>query len=558
MTQVADKTFSAQHTDFPYFRRIWKNVVVALLATSFIPLIVIGGGMYHYTETVLKEKTLEALRTEVTNHKNTIDRFLAERIMDLKLLSKNLSPEYLVQPDALASVFQSLQKELPCFQDLGVIDDQGRHLTYVGPYELMSKNYKNTFWFKALESQSVYISDVFLGFRNIPHFVMAVKQQRGDGFWILRATVDSAFFNDVVAKINQTKKGDAFLINRDGIFQTVPTRSGQLMGPSDFTKLEAYEGIRQREQNGLIKVMVWLENVPWLCVVQVDRKEIFAALHRVRNIGIFVFILGSILIVFTVLLTTSNLISRLEFKRKSIRALDQQLQHAGMLASSMRLASGLLLNIKDMLVNIDMVARWIEELRQQDLTRPENKAEIKKSLDELQSQVAEGRDSIDRFLAATRPVGPLIMEIDINELLDNLIELFDREFHFNKIRVARDYQETALLMRSDPSRLRQVFQSLIFNALAAIHRDGEIILKTRIDKDRIRVTVTDDGAGIPEEDIDKIFDPLFTTQHGGLGLGLSLSRNIIEKLGGQISVRNEPGKGASFTVELPVQFKQPG
>jgi len=76
MTQVADKTFFSQQTDFPYFRRIWKNVVVALLATSFIPLIVIGGGMYHYTATVLEEKTLEALRTEVTNHKNTIDQFL--------------------------------------------------------------------------------------------------------------------------------------------------------------------------------------------------------------------------------------------------------------------------------------------------------------------------------------------------------------------------------------------------------------------------------------------------------------------------------------------------
>jgi len=556
MVQVTDKPASSQQADFPYFRRIWKNVVVALLATSFIPLIVIGGGMYHYTATVLRNKTLETLRTEVTHHKNTIDLFLEERIRNLKVLSKNMSPEHLIRPGALESVFQSLQAELPCFHDLGVIDDQGRHLAYVGPYELMTKNYKDTFWFKALEKEPVYISDVFLGFRNIPHFVMAVKQPRSDGgFWILRATVDSVFFNEVVAEINQAKKGDAFLINSDGIYQTVPKHAGQLMGPSNFTKLEPYAGIRQQEQNGLIKVMLWLEKVPWLCVVQVEQKEVFADLYRVRNIGIFVFILGSILIVLTVLLTTNYLIGRLETKRRSLNALDQQLQHSSRQASSVPMITGFMLKIKDAFAGIDLAAQDLQDRIRADLPPKEPVSDILNDLLQIQSRASHSRKSIDRFLNAVRPVEPMIMAIDVNELLDNLIELYDREFHFNKIRLVRNYHTPAPILRSDPSRLRQVVQNLILNAVTAIHREGTIRLKTEAADNRIRITVSDDGPGIPEENLDNIFDPHFTTKAEGMGLGLSICRQLVKKLGGRISVRNEPEKGVSFTVELPARFK---
>ena len=232
MATIRNATPAHSSGDFPYFRHIWKKVILSLLGASFIPLIIIGGGMYYYTASLLKQKTLDTLRMEVVHHKQTIDQFLYERAMDLKLLSQNLDLERLTRSDSLQKTFQSLQKELPCFVDLGVIDDQGRHLAYVGPYELISKNYQEAAWFKALHDRDIYISDVFLGFRNMPHFIIAVKQSRKEGYWILRATVDSAFFDGVVTKIKQGEKGDAFLINKKGVYQTTPRRSGRLM---DFT-----------------------------------------------------------------------------------------------------------------------------------------------------------------------------------------------------------------------------------------------------------------------------------------------------------------------------------
>jgi signal transduction histidine kinase len=105
---------------------------------------------------------------------------------------------------------------------------------------------------------------------------------------------------------------------------------------------------------------------------------------------------------------------------------------------------------------------------------------------------------------------------------------------------------------SDPEELRQVLQNLISNAVAATPEGGTIELRTEHTQERLRVTVVDSGPGIPERDRAQIFEPLYTTKPDGLGLGLTISRAILERLGGSLTVKNEPGRGAAFTLELPL------
>ena len=558
MQAVPNHLRKPREKDFPYFRRLWNYIVLALMSASFVPLILIGGGMYYYSASLLKEKMLESLSMEVVKHQEAIDQFLAERTMDLNLLSKNLSLTDLIKPGALKQVFRSLGEELPCFQDLGIIDDQGRHLAYIGPFDLISKNYKDTFWFKAVMEREVYISDVFSGFRQVPHFIIAVKQATGEGVWIMRATVDAAYFDAFVSKITDKRSGEAFLVNRKGIFQTSPRKTGKLMEQSEFKDLESFEGIKLEERKGQIRVMIWLNKVPWLSVVQMDRGEILKLLHRVRNLGIFVFILGTILIVFTVLLTTNHLVERLEIKRKSIRFLDKQLRHTSKMASSMQLSSGFSLEIKDILANIDITARWIQDLTEKDLTQQKNLEEIRESLEQIKSEALRSRKSIEKILSVTRTAAPIITDININSLLHDILDLFDRELRFNNIKIILDYCYDPPPIRSDPSQVSQVFLNLIVNAISAVRQNGMIMVKTRFSKDHIKVAITDDGPGIPEENIEKIFDPFFTTKPDGLGLGLPICRNILEKLGGTIVISSKPGEETSVIVELPFQFKPSG
>jgi two-component system, NtrC family, sensor kinase len=542
--------------DYPYFRRLWNSVVVALLAASFIPLLVIGGGMYTHTVTLIEEKTLSSLHMEVTYHQKAIDEFLSERTMNLKLLASNLGLEYLTASGNLDRTFESLQAEMPCFTDLGIIDGQGRHLAYTGPYDLLSKNYRDAPWFRELMERDVYISDVFLGFRNEPHFIIAVKQAKAQGFWIIRATVDTEYFNAMVKGVLSERPGDAFIVNREGYFQTSPRSAGKIMDRWEGKPLDDFQGVKTEKTKQTVTVMASLKHVPWVCVAEFDRREVYRALRNTRNVAAAVLGLGALIIVLTVLLTTNYLFTRLETKRRSIRFLDQQLRHSSRMASSAKLADGFVREIKDALSNIDLVTDWVGELSRRDLSKDSNREELRESLKQIKGEVSRTRNSTERFFKATRPSMPIIEEVRVSDILDEIVDLMDREFHFNRIAVKRSYAEPPPVIRSDPSQLRQVFQNLILNALAAIRKDGEITLEARPEAQGVSVMVSDTGPGIPKDMEAKIFDPLFTTRPDGTGLGLAVSAGIVEHLGGRISVKSEPGKGATFTVELPARIKQ--
>jgi len=554
---VAMSSRPSQDKDFPYFRRLFNSIVVALLAASFIPLLVIGGGMYYHTVSILEQKTLAALDAEISEHREAIDQFLTERTMDLKLLSSNLGFDYLTAPGNLKKAFDTLQKELPCFTDMGVIDDQGRHRAYVGPYDLLSKNYKETPWFKAIQQREFYVSDVFLGFRSDPHFIIGVKQTTGDGFWILRATVDTQYFEGLVAEVLSKRDGDAYVVNRDGIFQTTPRWGGKIMGQSEVKYMEPFKGVRLEERGGKIVMAAWLERAPWLCVAEFKREDIYSPLRNVRNVGIFVFVLGTMLIVLTVILTTNYLFSRLETKRRNIRFLDHQLQHSNRMASSVKLASGFVREVNETLSNMDLVLSWIDDLAQGDLSGDETRTEVRESLKQVRSELVRARKATDRFLKSTRSSLPIIREVRVQDLLDEIIELLDGELHFNSITVKREYQDSLPPVQSDPSQLRQVFQNLIVNAVTAIGQDGVITLTAQGSEERVTIEVGDTGPGIPKGKLDEIFDPLFTSKPDGTGLGLSIGAGVLKKLGGKISVKSEVGKGSVFTVEIPTSFSPP-
>lgn len=553
MDEILNTPAQDRSGDFPYFRRTWNTVVATLLAAAFVPLIIIGGGMYTYLTAVIKQKTIATLRVDALDLKNAVDQFLAERTMDLKLISENIGLPGLRDPQILQSVFHSLQQQLPCYTDLGVIDDQGRHLAYAGPYDLLGKNYRQAAWFETAMARGVYISDVYLGHRNVPHFVIAVKATGSEGVWLLRATIDTDYFHRMIAAIAEKSNAEAYLVNRRGVYQTSGRSAGQLMQPSRFKDLQPFEGVTFQEADDHLLMTVWLENVSWLCAVQMDRKSAFAELRRLRIIGTWVFVLAAILIVMTVLLTTNYLVSRLEVKRRSIRFLDRQLRQSNRLASAMELALGFFREIKDALANIDAAAMTIQEL---DGSNPP--AGITESLDQLRSEVARSRTSIDKFLRFTRSAEPIIKALNVNEVLDDLVEFMDKELRFNNIRVVRSYEDSLPAIRSDPSGLRQVFQNLILNAVAAIQTNGEISLTTRRQPDNVIVTLADTGPGIDAAHLAKIFEPLFTTKPGGTGLGLPICADILERLGGQISVHNQPQGGACFVVSLPIQFNPIG
>ena len=137
------------------------------------------------------------------------------------------------------------------------------------------------------------------------------------------------------------------------------------------------------------------------------------------------------------------------------------------------------------------------------------------------------------------------------------IRILKFEKYYSNIQIHRDFQKPDATIRSDPVLLEQVFQNLILNAREAIENcgdlrhGGQILLKTTAEGDWIHVAVADNGPGIDARRRGDIFTPMVTSRPGHLGIGLSICRDILEKLGGRIAFRDRPGGGAVFTVSLP-------
>jgi two-component system, NtrC family, sensor kinase len=544
---------STKSGDYPYFRSLWNLVVVSLLAAAFLPLLLLGSVIYIYTTDALKQNAIDTLRLQVQNHRTVIDQFLAERASDLRLLAVNIGFANLTG-GGLERAYRSLQQEFACFADLGVIDSEGNHRAYVGPYDLMARNYKEHFWFRPTVEKGIFISDVYLGHRQVPHFIIAVKQQEADGFWILRATVDADFFDRFVAASAGGFKAEAYLLNREGVYQTRPRSAEAPMEMSSLRDIAPFDGIRIEERGGRIFAMAWHKTVPWVSIVEMNRADIFADLDRARWICLATFMLGALLIIPTVMLTTNKLVRMLESKRRGLRFLDQQLQHASQMASSGRLAQGALEDITDSLANIHSASQWLRELWKQHPQATPDPEEITGTLDQIDAEIHRSEKAVKRGLDLARPsAGPVCIDLNVNDLVGELLDLMRRELHFKRIHVKRDSPDPGATVCSDPDGLRQVLQNLISNAAAATPDGGEIEIGSRVEGNRLRLTVTDSGTGVPVKDFEKIFEPLYTTRPEGLGLGLTISRSIVERLGGTISVRNAPGRGAAFTVELPLK-----
>jgi len=540
------KPYDSSKNDFPYFRRIWARVVLTLLAASFIPLLVIGAGMYYFAASALKSKAIESVQLEMVQRRLSIDRFFEERVVDLQQLADHLEPWPTADSKVMEAGLNSLNKGTAFFSDLGIIDGHGRHRAYAGPYRLEDKNYLSAPWFREVIVEGVHISDVFLGARNEPHLIIAIRKNSFKGPWVLRATLNFSLLDKLASSVPGKRRGEAYLINAEGYFQSRPRSAGRLMARSPIEQIARFEGVRWMESGNDILFMTWQDRVNWLNVVRLKSAEIYRDLNRARVVVFLVFALAAILIVGCVLLTTNSLIARLEAERRSLGILSQQLRRTSYLASSMELSSGFFQEAKETFSNIDLAVTILEEQIQK-----ESNEETGEALAQIRGEVLRGQNAVERLLRYIRPEAPLLQPVDVEEVIDDLFGILEREFRFRNIEVEKNFPPDMPKVNTDRSKLRQVFQNIVLNAVDAVDRNGHLRVSADLLPNSVAVRIEDDGPGIAESDMEKIFEPLWTTRHQGTGLGLPICRDILTKLGGRISVSSVRGRGTTVTVELP-------
>ena len=180
-----------------------------------------------------------------------------------------------------------------------------------------------------------------------------------------------------------------------------------------------------------------------------------------------------------------------------------------------------------------------------------------RSLSRISKQVKRCKRLTHNLLRFSRRTQSVVTDSDINDLLKDVIELVERDAATRGVKIFLEPEAGLPLVSTDSSQLQQVFLNIVSNALDAHEGKsyGSIRICTRKSESGagVEIEISDTGSGIPGEIMEKIFDPFFTTKSigRGTGLGLSICYGIVKKLGGEISVRSEPGAGAAFTVFLP-------
>jgi two-component system NtrC family sensor kinase len=180
----------------------------------------------------------------------------------------------------------------------------------------------------------------------------------------------------------------------------------------------------------------------------------------------------------------------------------------------------------------------------------------RQNLEKISIQANRCREIIRGLLDFSRQKKPQKTLTDINALLRRCISLMENQAQFHNITIAQNFDETLPMIVVDPSQIERVFLNLIINAAEAMNGSGTLTLSTGfgINAKHIEIEVKDTGHGISMENMEKIFNPFFTTKEigHGVGLGLAISYGIVKEHNGEITVESEYGKGATFTVSLPI------
>lgn len=195
-------------------------------------------------------------------------------------------------------------------------------------------------------------------------------------------------------------------------------------------------------------------------------------------------------------------------------------------------------------------APWTEEKR-------EKLGRAVEALNELNQSTAMGASRIDKVVKALRGFARIdateYQKADIHRGIEDTLTLliFNPEL---KLNIERDFASLPEIY-CNPGQLNQVFLNILTNAIEATDRQGLIRIKTRRENENVVIQIEDDGRGIPGEDLDKIFDPGYTTKGRGVGtgLGLSICFRIVSEHGGTIEVESEKGKGSTFTIRIPLR-----
>ncbi|MFA7383807.1 MAG: ATP-binding protein [Desulfurivibrionaceae bacterium] len=537
-----------------YYARQKQLFVLLVILMAIIPLLFISWTSSHFYQKSWLDKTTVELTSLANSRRELIDLFLDSQENTLAGYAELYDFAWLSTPGNLEKLFKAMNHQ-GVIVDLGLIARDGSHRNYTGPFaeNLKDKNYAETRWFAEVIQNGRFISDVFTGYRGVPHFIVAVTDPTRS--WVLRATINSELFNALLASAEVGPGGDAFILNRQGELQT-PSRLGLTALPAGEKSLLATGGgLTIHRSPEALYATTGMKNNAWTLVLKTDIATSLADFYRARQRDHLI-IAGAALLILAVSTTlVRSMMSKVEDADQQRMLLYDRIRYSEKMALIGRMAANVAHEINNPLQIIGDQAGWLDELLgEEELDRLKNTGEYRAAFAKIRTQVKRASTITHRLLGFSRSTEGLKSAIEINTLVEETVSFLEKEATNHRITIRRNLEQSLPKITTDSSQLQQVFLNILNNAFDAIGNDGSVTISTSLDNGQLAVEFADSGPGLPEEVLKKIFEPFFTTKKAGsgTGIGLAISFNIMERLGGSIEVRNGRQGGCVFRVNLPV------
>ena len=541
-----------------------RSMVIGLALIVLAPLTITGAINLQQFRSVYRDKVENELSVMIERHSFIVDSFIQDRLSDVRVITREHPIERLSDAAFLRQVLNLMREEYHgALVDLGLVAEDGVQIAYAGPFNLEMADYSSAAWFEQAFAHESYVSDVFAGLRGSPHFIVSTQRRVGNETFILKATIDFEAFNALVEGIRIGDTGFAFIISREGKFQTSPQfevslndspYDDVLNGEIRSDRIHVVDG-ENRLGHPSIFTFAPLKQGSWLLVYQQETADAMLEVRRMVRLAIIALLVVAAVALGVSFIVSRNLASQFAEADRERTVMTHQVIETGRLASIGELAAGIAHEINNPVAIMVQEAGWIDDLLQDDdPTSEANLTEIERAVSQIQTQGDRCKEITYKLLSFARKTDPSVREVALNDIVEEVIGLTSQKTRYANVQIVTELSPNLPDIQASPTEIQQVLLNLVNNAVDAIDQPGgTVTVVTRTEGDAVVLEVSDTGKGIPEANLGRIFDPFFTTKPvgQGTGLGLSICYGIVEKIGGSITVESEIDEGTTFTASFP-------
>ena len=564
-THVEDEQLRPYFT-FSDLSRIWAMGIIILAFTALLPLMVVTVIHHQLIRTSVDSELV--LRTErvASNARRAVTFFLEERLDALRFTANEIGYHGLIQPGRLSEVMTNLRLGFGGLTDLSIIDDLGTQVAYAGPFHLAGKDYSEQPWYIESRMQDTYVSTVFKGYRDTPHIIIAVKAYRDDGqAFILRATLDTEKLMQALATYRTGEHADIFLIDHQGVIQTPSSFYGTFFQRVPHP-VPAYSfhtrviDVADDQLGAMLTGYAYIEtkanHTPFILMVVKQREAMLGIWRKLRTDINKVVGAGVLIILIVVTIACTHIVNRLYRLDKAKAEAMALMEQNNQLVSIGQLAAGVAHEINNPLALINETAGYVKDLFViKEHYRDDE--ELLELIDTILETVERCGTITSQLLGFSRKFDVRIEWVKLKEVIADVLVFHQKEAEYRNIGISVALADDLPDIETDRGKLQQILMNLVNNAFQAMGNKGHLAITGSADNgNRVKLTVGDDGCGMDEECLAKIFEPFYTTKEKGkgTGLGLPITYGLVKKLKGTITVDSRENQGTTFVISLPVRI----